>query len=235
MVPHTADGRVMFAIPWHGHTLVGTTDTPVDDAALEPRPPDAEIDFVLETAAQYLAKAADARDVLSAFAGIRPLVRAGDSRITARALARPHHSCRSVGAADHHRRQVDHLPPHGRGHGRSGGAASAPADQGLCHPHAARPWRHSGGRTPTGPLAIYGSDAAEVAAIMRTEPDLAEPLHADLGVSGAEVIWAARAEMARTVEDVLSRRLPRAAAQRAGGNRNGAAGGRTPRPRAAPG
>ena len=50
MVPHTSDGRVMFAIPWHGHTLVGTTDTPITTPTLEPRPLQEEIDFILETA-----------------------------------------------------------------------------------------------------------------------------------------------------------------------------------------
>ena len=205
MVPRTADGRVMFAIPWHGHTLVGTTDTPMESATLEPRPTHAEIDFVLETAAQYLAKVPQRRDVLSAFAGIRPLVRAGDSRITA-ALSRDH---------------TIHVDPSGL-LTITGGKwttyrhmAEDTVDQAALQAHlptkvcVTRTLRVHGAiqeADPTGPLAIYGSDAAEVAAIMRTEPDLAEPLHADLGVSGAEVVWAARAEMARTVEDVLSRR-----------------------------
>jgi len=51
MVPHTRDGRVMFAIPWHGHTLVGTTDTPIAEPTLEPQAFDEEIAFILETAA----------------------------------------------------------------------------------------------------------------------------------------------------------------------------------------
>ena len=89
MVPHTRDGRVMFAIPWHGHTVVGTTDTPIAEPTLEPRPLDSEIGFILETAALYLHKAPTRADVLSVFAGIRPLVRRGDSRITA-ALSRDH-------------------------------------------------------------------------------------------------------------------------------------------------
>jgi len=205
MVPHTADGRVMFAIPWHGHTLVGTTDTPVESAALEPRPTDAEIDFVLETAAQYLAKAPERRDVLSAFAGIRPLVRTGDSRITA-ALSRDH---------------TIHVDPSGL-LTITGGKwttyrhmAEDTVDQAALQAHLPKKLcvtrtlqLHGATEEPAaaGPLAIYGSDAAQVAAIMRTEPELAEPLHKDLGVSGAEVVWAARAEMARTVEDVLSRR-----------------------------
>src|SRR5271169_561584 len=76
MVPHTSDGRVLFAIPWHGHTLVGTTDTPIAEATLEPVAMEQEIEFILATAGQYLAKAPTRDDVLSVFAGIRPLVRA---------------------------------------------------------------------------------------------------------------------------------------------------------------
>src|SRR6202789_2553201 len=56
LVPHTKDGRVMFAIPWHGHTLVGTTDTPVTEVSLEPVALDKEIEFMLETAGLYLEK-----------------------------------------------------------------------------------------------------------------------------------------------------------------------------------
>ena len=57
MVPHTSDGRVMFAIPWHGHTLVGTTDTAVPEATAEPVAMEEEIEFILRTASLYLAKA----------------------------------------------------------------------------------------------------------------------------------------------------------------------------------
>ncbi|MEO7271959.1 MAG: glycerol-3-phosphate dehydrogenase/oxidase [Vicinamibacterales bacterium] len=205
MVPHTADGRVMFAIPWHGHTLVGTTDTPIEQAALEPRPMSTEIDFVLETAAQYLAKAPQRRDVLSAFAGIRPLVRSGDNRITA-ALSRDH---------------TIHVDPSGL-LTITGGKwttyrhmAEDTVDQAALQAHlpkkrcVTRTLRVHGAtedRPASGSLAVYGTDAAEIAAIMRIEPELAQPLHPDLSVTGAEIVWAARAEMARTLEDVLSRR-----------------------------
>ena len=89
MVPHTSDGRVMFAIPWHGHTLVGTTDTPVAEVSLEPVALAQEIEFLLDTASRYLAKKPQRSDVTSVFAGIRPLVREGDSASTA-ALSRGH-------------------------------------------------------------------------------------------------------------------------------------------------
>src|SRR5438067_10098594 len=89
MVPHTSDGRVLFAIPWHGHVLVGTTDTPVSDAILEPVPLESEIEFILSTAGQYLAKKPSRDDVLSVFAGIRPLVSSEGVCNTA-ALSRDH-------------------------------------------------------------------------------------------------------------------------------------------------
>ncbi len=88
MVPHTADGRVMFAIPWHGHTVVGTTDTPIGQPALEPIAMEEEIEFILQTAALYLDKPPTRADILSIFAGIRPLVK-GDAGSTA-ALSRDH-------------------------------------------------------------------------------------------------------------------------------------------------
>src|SRR6185437_452437 len=89
MVPHTSDGRVLFAIPWHGHVLVGTTDTAVSTAPLEPIATEQEIEFILATASQYLAKAPTRDDVLSMFAGIRPLVRA-EGVVNTAALSRDH-------------------------------------------------------------------------------------------------------------------------------------------------
>src|SRR5262245_9939070 len=88
LVPKTPDGRVLFAIPWHGHTLVGTTDVPVPVAPTEPRPTGEEIDFILETAGRYLSRPPRCEDVLSTFAGIRPLVQAGGKRTAS--LSRDH-------------------------------------------------------------------------------------------------------------------------------------------------
>jgi glycerol-3-phosphate dehydrogenase len=89
MVPHTRDGRVMFAIPWHRHVVVGTTDTPIPAATLEPVAHSDEIDFIIDTASDYLAKRPTRADVLSVFTGIRPLVKSGDVSNTA-ALSRDH-------------------------------------------------------------------------------------------------------------------------------------------------
>jgi len=89
MIPKTTDGRVLFCIPWHGHTLVGTTDTPITTADLEPKALESEIDFVLETAGAYLTTKPKREDILSIFTGIRPLVRSGAAKNTA-SLSRGH-------------------------------------------------------------------------------------------------------------------------------------------------
>jgi glycerol-3-phosphate dehydrogenase len=89
MVPKTRDGRVMFAIPWHGHTLVGTTDVAIRRADLEPRTTESEIELILETAGRYLARPPTRQDVRSVFAGIRPLVKTSNTRNTAK-LSRDH-------------------------------------------------------------------------------------------------------------------------------------------------
>jgi len=88
MVPRTPDGRVMFAIPWLGHTLIGTTDTPVRNARLEPLPLDSEIEFLLEVSGHYLAKRPARADIRSVFAGIRPLV--GSEGKSTAAVSRDH-------------------------------------------------------------------------------------------------------------------------------------------------
>ena len=139
MVPHTNDGRVMFAIPWHGHTLVGTTDTAIDAPGIEPRPFPQEVDFILETAGLYLAPRAHARGRDERVRGdpaARPLRRCEEHR---RALARPYDPHRRLGAPEPDGRQVDHLPEHGRGRRRPGGDAGAAARPRLRHTDAEHP------------------------------------------------------------------------------------------------
>ncbi|AMY07953.1 Aerobic glycerol-3-phosphate dehydrogenase [Luteitalea pratensis] len=205
MVPHTTDGRVMFAIPWHGHTLVGTTDTPIDTPTLEPLPLQEEIDFILETAGRYLHKAPTREDVLSVFVGIRPLVKGGDGRLTA-ALSRDHtiHIDSSGlltttgGKWTTYRNMAEHTVDQ-----------AADLARLTERPCVTRTLNVHGFHTNAdrfGALSIYGSDALAIQELVRETPSLGTPLHADLPYTGAEVVWATRHEMARTVEDVLARR-----------------------------
>jgi glycerol-3-phosphate dehydrogenase len=205
MVPHTADGRVMFAIPWHDHALVGTTDTPITEPALEPRALKEEIDFILETAAKYLHKAPTKRDVLSVFAGIRPLVKSGDSKLTA-ALSRDHtiHIDASGlitttgGKWTTYRNMAEHTVDQAADLAR---LVERPCVTRTLNVHGFHP-----NADRFGALSMYGSDALAIRDLMRATPSLAAPLHRALPYTGAEVVWAARHEMARTVEDVLARR-----------------------------
>jgi len=205
MVPHTTDGRVMFAIPWHGHTVVGTTDTPIADVALEPRPLDEEIEFILETAGRYLRRPITRADVLSVFVGIRPLVRSGSGANTA-SLSRDH---------------TIHIDPSGLLTIAGGKWTTYRHMAEDCVDHAATLARLPEKPCVTrnlnvhgfhhqaesfGNLSVYGSDALLIQELIRADPPLAKPLHPALPSCRAEVIWAARVEMARTVEDVLARR-----------------------------
>ena len=205
MVPHTTDGRVMFAIPWHGHTVVGTTDTPIDHVSLEPLPLAEEIEFILETAGQYLDKAPTRSDVLSVFTGIRPLVGSGDGGNTA-ALSRDHtiridnSGLLSIagGKWTTYRRMAEDCINQAAVLAR---LPEVPAATTHLKIHGAR----SGSKQPAN-LEVYGSDAEAIQDLVRIDPSLGEPLHASLPYTGAEVVWATRMEMARTVEDVLARR-----------------------------
>src|SRR5262249_12664127 len=205
MVPHTSDGRVLFAIPWHGHVLVGTTDTAISTVAMEPVALASEIEFILSTAGQYLAKTPARRDVLSVFAGIRPLVRA-EGAVSTAALSRDH---------------VIHIDGSGRITICGGkwttyrhmaedcvdqAATLAQLPERPCSTHHLRIHGYHESTKRADSLAVYGSDGARIQEIMAKDPSLGEKLHPMLPYLKAEAIWAAREEMARTIEDVLARR-----------------------------
>jgi glycerol-3-phosphate dehydrogenase len=204
LVPKTPDGRVLFAIPWHGHTLVGTTDVAIPDAPAEPHPTGDEIDFILETAGRYLARLPRRGDVLSTFAGIRPLVHAvGKSTAT---LSRDH-TIRvdapglltiTGGKWTTYRHMAEECVTRAAA---LGGLPRRP-----CRTHELRLHGYPPSPGDLGDLAGYGSDADAIRTLMTEDPVLAEQLHPALPYRAAEVAWAARSEMARTLADVLARR-----------------------------
>jgi glycerol-3-phosphate dehydrogenase len=204
MVPRTEDGRVLFAIPWHDRTLVGTTDTAIAEPSLEPRPQAEELDFLLEHAALYLEKDPTPGDVLSAFAGVRPLVR-GEGESTA-ALSRDHTVLISRtglvtvagGKWTTYRKMAEDAVDQ-----------AATVGQLEERPCPTRQLRIHGYHTDTarfGMLALYGSDAPELEDLLRREESYREPLHPRLPALAGEVVWAVEREMARRVEDFLARR-----------------------------
>src|ERR1700752_2786860 len=200
MVPHTKDGRVLFAIPWHQHAVVGTTDTPIEKPSYDPLPYEEEIEFVLETIGELLSRPPKREDVLSVYTGIRPLVKAsGSDKTSTSAISRDH----TV--------QIDqsglltivggkwttyrHMAEDAMNHAITLGKL----DDRAC---VTRDLRIHGYRTDSnadGALWVYGTDAEKVKALANESKELALRLHADLPYIAAEVIWAAREEMARSV------------------------------------
>ena len=205
MIPKTKDGRVLFAVPWHDRVVVGTTDTPMPAAATEPRALSQEVEFVLEHACKYLSKDPGAADVLSVFAGQRPLVRSGHAKSTAK-LSRDHTILVSEsglvtitgGKWTTYRKMAEDVLDHAE---RSAGFAHRPGGTEELRLHG---WSSPADDDPD--LAVYGTDAAGVRELIRHDPGLAERLHPSLPYRKAELVWHARQEMARTVEDVLARR-----------------------------
>lgn len=210
MVPQTDDGRVLFVIPWHERCLIGTTDTPVPRADVEPRPLAEEVEFILRNAARYLRQAPTTADVLSWFAGLRPLVQPNNPALATKAISREHlvvvapsglvtivggkwttyrkmaedtlNDAVAVGGLPERPCVTEHLLLHG------------------CLP------RHDPGLPREGHLQMYGSDAADVLAFLDEDARRRAALHPRLPYLRGQIQWAARHEMARTVEDALARR-----------------------------
>jgi glycerol-3-phosphate dehydrogenase len=205
MVPRTSDGRVMFAIPWHGHTLLGTTDTAIREVTLEPHAAEEEIEFILETAGEYLAKRPARSDILSVFAGIRPLVKAGQSTDTA-AISREHMILTAKsglvtiagGKWTTYRKMAEDCVDHA--------SKLAKLDERPCVTKTLQIYGYELHPEKFGELSSYGSNAAGIRELIRNRPELGSQLHEALPICAAQVVWAVRHEMARTIDDVLARR-----------------------------
>ena len=208
MVPQTKDGRVMFAVPWHNKVVLGTTDTMKEKPELEPEAQEQEIDFILETAGQYLTKQPTRDDVLSVFSGLRPLAKPeGDGKST-KEISRHHKVMISlsglitiiggkwttyrkmaedtvdnailIGALPERKCITKNLPIYGY-------------DKNL--------------DLTTDPLSVYGTEKGNLQELEEEKPELADLLSETLPLRKSQVVWAVRAEMARTVEDMLARRV----------------------------
>lgn len=204
MVPKTDDGRVMFAIPWLGRLVVGTTDEETPNVTAEPRALPEEIEFMLRHAGKYLDPAPKREDIKAVFAGLRPLVKPQGSAKSS-AISRDHTIAVSTsglvtitgGKWTTYRRMAEDTVDRAV---QVGGLDARPCMTRELKLHA------SVGGEADGRLRGYGSDARGVRSIEQTDAALAEPLHGALPVTGAQIAWAARAEMAQTVEDALARR-----------------------------
>lgn len=209
MVPKTSDGRVLFAVPWHDKIVVGTTDTLIKNHSLEPIALEKEIEFVLETAQRFLSKKPTRADVLSVFAGLRPLAAPDKEGQSTKEVSRSHKIIVSEtglitivgGKWTTYRKIAEDL------------IDKAILVHNLPKKECQTEHISIHGNKPTTSLErknhlyIYGSDISKIIELQEKEPELQEKLHPKYDYTLAEVVWAIRNEMARTVEDILARRV----------------------------
>lgn len=205
MVPHTDDGRVLFAIPWLDRAVIGTTDTAVESLDMEPVADPGEISFILSHAAKYLTHDPALSDIKSVFAGLRPLVKQESTENTAE-LSREHQILISPsglvtitgGKWTTYRLMAEETIDQAVTIAQLGYAPSQTKNLAI---HG---WDQN---SPVfGALAHYGVDAYRIEAMIDKDPKLGRILHPELPICKAMVVWAAREEMAQSVEDVLARR-----------------------------
>lgn len=204
MIPSTSDGRVLFALPWHDHLLVGTTDTPTEEHVLEPIALDSEINFILKNLQEYLNKKPSKKDILSVFAGLRPLVQPDKDKGT-KEISRDHKLTVSRsnlititgGKWTTYRKMAEDTIDTAIKIGDLADLRCKTEDLKI---HGATKEKVEGH------LDIYGTDAILIQKLIKQKPELGEKLHPSFPILKAEVIWATEMEMARTIEDVLARR-----------------------------
>jgi glycerol-3-phosphate dehydrogenase len=203
MVPHTTDGRVLFAVPWNDYVVVGTTDTAVENADFEPKPLKEEIDFILENASAYMTKKPKRKDVLSVFSGLRPLAASEDNSESTKEVSRHHkvivstsglvsilggkwttyrkiaedtiNTAIAVGGLPERKCNTELLPIHGFDYASN--------------------WED--------PMHVYGTDADKIRELSEKGND---SLSAAFYLSPNMIQWACQEEMAITLEDMLARR-----------------------------
>ncbi|HVI48147.1 MAG TPA: glycerol-3-phosphate dehydrogenase/oxidase [Chitinophaga sp.] len=207
MIPSTSDGRVLFVVPWHNKVVVGTTDTPINHISLEPHALEAEIDFILRTAGEYLVHAPQRSDVRSVWAGLRPLAAAKAEGHKTKEISRSHKIIVSRsglvtiigGKWTTYRRMAEDV---------------------ILQLERALRWKETVSVTHhlrihgavdrvnwEDPWYFYGTDAMHIHQLVATEPELQEVLSKEYHVLKAQVVWAVRMEMARNIEDFLARRV----------------------------
>ena len=206
MIPKTADGRVLFAIPWHGALIVGTTDVPVDSTSSEPRALHEEKAFLCEHIGRYMDHAPQPEEILSVFSGLRPLVRKGHAKTSK--LSRDHTILVSPAGlvtvtggkwTTYRRMGQDTID-------RATQVAALPKSPSKTLELKLHGWTPEPTTADSAWECVYGSDLPAVQALSNEDASLDAVLHPRLPFRLREVVWAARYEMARTVEDVLARR-----------------------------
>ena len=199
MVPNTSDGRVLFAVPWHDVVIVGTTDTEVKDISIEPTATDEEIDFILANAEKYMTRKPKRSDVKSVFTGLRPLI--SKENTSSKSLSRKHTIYQSKKGVFHllggkwttYRKMGQDVLDLIDSTNRINLKPSKTKDLKI--------FGYKNGVSWNDPLHFYGSEKNLVRSMGSNEP-----LTSSLPLTESQIIYAVQFEMAKTIEDVLSRR-----------------------------
>lgn len=207
MIPKTSDGRVLFAVPWKDYLLVGTTDTPMNAPETQPKALDEEIQFILTTLQSYLIKKPTIDDVLSVFAGLRPLVVPQDKEKGTKEISRDHKLITDEsklititgGKWTTYRKMAEDTVDEAIKVGKLN-YVSCKTENLKIHGYIQE-------KISEDHLHEYGRDAEVIRKISQEDSKFQEKLHPDFPHIVAEVIWFIRFEMARTIDDILARRL----------------------------
>jgi len=206
MIPKTSDGRVLFAVPWHNRVVVGTTDVEKEKAELEPRAEEKEVEYILETAGRFMERPPTRKDVLAVFTGLRPLAAPSGEGKKTKEISRGHKILVSQGGLvtltggkwTTYRKMGEDVVNKAATLAGLPGRESVTASLKI-HGHVEQVDR-------TDPLYWYGSDRKQIDRLIEEDPEMGTVLSEKLHMVEAQVAWAVRMEMARSVEDFLARR-----------------------------
>jgi glycerol-3-phosphate dehydrogenase len=206
MIPKTSDGRVLFAVPWHNHLVVGTTDTPINSSDAEPIALEQEVQFILETASNYLDRKVERSDVLSIFAGLRPLAAPKNDKSKTKEISRNHKILVSDsllitvigGKWTTYRKMAQDMIDTAIKKGLLKGSKSPTKEFNILG---------SASKTSDENLSKYAENGDAIFEMIKNNPALSDKLHPELPYTWAEVEWMCNNEMIVHLEDLLARRL----------------------------
>lgn len=205
MIPKTSDGRVLFAIPWYGKVVVGTTDTPIDKIDIEPKALNDEVQFILETAGRFLTRPPMKSDILCTFAGLRPLAAPTKNNGKTKEISRRHKITVSEsglisvlgGKWTIYRRMAQDTLEIAIKTGKLAKQNCKTLNLGIYGSEYS---------DPTDRLSIYGHHAKDIKRAIMNNPDLGKTIHPAFPYCKAEIEWICKNEMPVKLEDILSRR-----------------------------
>jgi glycerol-3-phosphate dehydrogenase len=205
MIPRTDDGRVLFAIPWLGKVVAGTTDTPLDIIKEEPEALEKEIEFILDTAGRYFKKAPARKDVLSVFAGLRPLASDPGNPESTKEISRRHKILLSSsglltitgGKWTTYRRMAEETLDKAIKAGLIPARKCITADMRIQVDNDFHPGKK---------FMSYGSDSGIIEKLVSENTKLGRRISDSFPYTMAEIVWSCRTEMPVALADMMARR-----------------------------